>query len=50
MKALLKLRFSSLRHRDLSRFWRSYLCPLVYLLAKHFKLFGFPTFRFWAYM
>jgi hypothetical protein len=31
---------------DLSRFWRSYLDPLVYLLAKLFKLFGFPTFRF----
>jgi hypothetical protein len=26
--------------------WRSYLDPLVYLLAKLFKLFGFPTFRF----
>ena len=22
---------------------------LVYLLPKHFKLFGFPTFRLWAY-
>jgi hypothetical protein len=35
---------------DLSRFWRSYLGSLVYLLAKLFKLFGFPTFRFWAYL
>jgi hypothetical protein len=31
---------------DLSRIWRSYLGPFVYLLAKRFKLFGFPTCRF----
>ena len=33
-----------------SRFLRSYLGSLVYLLANFFKLFGFPTFRFWAYL
>ena len=35
---------------DLNRFCRSCLGPSVYLLAKLFKLFGFPTFLFWAYL
>ena len=35
---------------DLNRFWRSCLGPVVYFLTKLFKLFGFPTFRFWAYL
>ena len=35
---------------DLSRFWWSYLGPLVYLLTTLLILFGFPTFRFWAYL
>ena len=34
---------------DVSRFWLSCLCPLVSLLLKSFKLFGFPIFRLWAY-
>ena len=29
---------------DLSRFWRSFLGPLVYLLTKLLTIFGFPTF------
>ena len=33
---------------DLNRFCRSCLGPSVYLLAKLFKLFGFPTFWLWA--
>ena len=48
MELLLKLRFSSLRHR-----WPYptliILCsPLVLLLTK--TLFGFPIFLFWAYL
>jgi len=31
-------------------FWLSCLCPLVSLLPKHIKLFGFPAFRLWAYL
>jgi hypothetical protein len=33
--------------RDLSRFWLSWLDPLVLLLQ---KWLGFPIFRFWAYL
>ena len=34
----------------LANFGDPYLGPLVYLLAKRFKLFGFPIFRFRAYL
>jgi hypothetical protein len=35
---------------DSSRFWRSCLGTLVYLLRKRFKLFAFPNFQLWAYL
>ena len=35
---------------DLSLFWQSCLNPLLYLLQKLFKLFGFTTFRPWVYL
>ena len=35
---------------DLGLFWLSCLGPLVLFLPDAFKLFGFPIFRFWAYL
>jgi hypothetical protein len=35
---------------DLGRFGISCLGPLVFLLPKTFKLFGFQIFRLWAYL
>jgi hypothetical protein len=34
--------------KNLRQFWRSCLGPLVYLLPKLLKLFGFPTVRLWV--
>ena len=35
---------------DLSQFWLFCLSPLVFLLAKTIKLFGFQVFWVWAYL